>query len=191
MQIAQNKGKNANCTKYSRNVEEFTKTLGDIELSDKQGRKMKNNYKDLKETVEPGVFSKWQEVEVEIYAFTDLGLKVAINNEYTGLVYKEEVYDKYQKGQKLKAFVKLVREDGKIDVSLQPLKGQCVFSATDKILEQLKEAGGRLMFNDKSSPGDVKNKFQISKTVFKQAIGKLYKQRKIKITDKGIELVKE
>ncbi len=151
---------------------------------------MKKDYKYLKETVAPGVFEKWQEVDVIVYAFTDLGIKVAISNEYTGLVYENEIYDDYYKGQKLKAFIKSVREDGKIDVSLQPKQGRHVFSTIDKILEQLEEAGGKLRFNDNSSPEEIKNRFQISKRVFKQAIGKLYKQRKIKITDKGIEIVK-
>ena len=151
---------------------------------------MKNNYEHLKETVEPGVFTQWQEVDVEIYAFTDLGIKVAINDEYTGLVYRNQVYDEYQEGQKLKAYIKCVREDGKIDVSLQPNQGMHVYSTTDKILEHLKAAGGKSRFNDKSAPEDIKNEFQVSKKVFKQAIGSLYKQGKIKITDKGIELVK-
>ncbi|MFH1094505.1 MAG: type I-B CRISPR-associated protein Cas8b1/Cst1 [Candidatus Omnitrophota bacterium] len=151
---------------------------------------MNKEYKHLKETVEPGVFTKWQEADAVVYAFTDLGIKVAINDEYTGLVYKNEVYADLQLGQKLKAFIKCVRVDGKIDVSLQPAQGRHVFSTADKILKQLEEAGGELRFNDKSSPEDIKNKFQISKAVFKQAIGKLYKQRKIKITDKGIEIVK-
>jgi len=151
---------------------------------------MKNNYENLKKTVEPGVFIQNQEVDVEIYAFTDLGMKVAINDEYAGLVYGNQIYDDYQKGQKLKAYIKYVREDGKIDVSLQPNQGTHVHSTADRILEHLKTAGGKSGLNDKSSPEDIKNEFQISKKVFKQAIGKLYKQRKIKITDKGIELVK-
>lgn len=151
---------------------------------------MKNNYEHLKETVGPGVFTQWQEVDVEIYAFTDLGIKVAINDEYTGLVYRNQVYDEYQEGQKLKAYIKCVREDGKIDVSLQPNQGMHVYSTTDKILEHLKVAGGKSRFNDKSSPEDITNEFQVSKKVFKQAIGSLYKQGKIKITDKGIGLVK-
>ena len=151
---------------------------------------MKNNYEHLKETVGSGVFTQWQEVDVEIYAFTDLGMKVAINDEYTGLVYGNQIYDDYQEGQKLKAYIKFVREDGKIDVSMQPKPDSHIFSTTDKILEHLKAAGGKSGLNDKSSPEDIKNEFQISKKVFKQAIGRLYKQHKIKITDKGIELVK-
>jgi len=156
----------------------------------KQGTKMEYNFEHLKETVEPGVFTPWQEVDVEIYAFTDLGINVAINNEYTGLVYKNQVYNDYQEGEKLKAYIQCVREDGRIDVSLQPNKGKHVFSTADKILEYLRNSGGESSFNDKSSPEDIKNEFKISKMVFKRAIGKLYKQGKIKITDQGIELVK-
>jgi predicted RNA-binding protein (virulence factor B family) len=150
---------------------------------------MKNNDKHLKETVSPGIFAEWQEVDVEIHAFLELGIRVVINDEYIGLVYKNEVFDEYWKGQKLKAYIKLVREDGKIDVSFQPKQGKHVVLTTDKILEHLQRVGGKSKFNDKSSPEEIKNKFQVSKKVFKQAIGKLYKQGKIKITDEGIELI--
>ncbi len=143
----------------------------------------------LKETVSPGVFAEWQEVDVEIDAFIPLGIRVVINDEYVGLVYKNDVYDEYQKGQKLKAYIKLVRDDGKIDVSFRPWQGKHVLSTTDKILAHLEAAGGKSKFNDKSSPDAIRNEFQVSKKVFKQAIGQLYKQRKIKITDEGIELV--
>lgn len=151
---------------------------------------MKKKYGRLKATVGPGVFTQWQEVDAEIYALTDLGAKVAINDEYTGLVYGNQMYDDYQEGQKLKAYIKFVREDGKIDVSFQPEQGRHIFSTTDKIMERLKASGGKCNFNDESSPEDIKNEFQVSKKVFKQAIGKLYKQHMIKITDKGIELIK-
>jgi hypothetical protein len=150
---------------------------------------LKKKYEHLKKTVEPGVFAPWQEVDVEIYAVTDLGAKVAINGEYTGLVYGNQIYTDYKEGQRLKAYIMLVRDDGKIDVSLQPEPGKHIFSTTDKILEHLKAAGGTCGFNDASSPEDIKKTFHVSKKVFKQAIGKLYKQQKIKITDKGIELV--
>ena len=134
--------------------------------------------------------TEWQEVEVEIVAFVDQGIRVAINDEYIGLVYENEVYDEYHEGQKLKAYIKLVREDGKIDVSFQPKKGELVFLTADKILAHLKNAGGKSSFNDKSSPEEIRNEFQVSKKVFKQAIGKLYKKGKIKLTDEGIELLK-
>ncbi|MBL4763218.1 MAG: type I-B CRISPR-associated protein Cas8b1/Cst1 [Gammaproteobacteria bacterium] len=151
---------------------------------------MRKNHRSLKETVEPGVFTEGQEVDVEIYAFTDLGIKVAINDDYTGLVYKDQVYEEYYEGQVLKAYIKFVREDGKIDISLQPKKDRHILSTIGKIIEHLKAGDGKSVFNDKSSPDDIENEFHVSKKVFKQAIGRLYKQRKIKITDKGIELVK-
>lgn len=148
----------------------------------------KTYFEDLKETVESGVFAQWQEVDIEIYEFTFLGIKVAINDEYQGLVYKNEVFAEYEEGQKLKGYIKCVREDGMIDVSLRPNPGQHVSSTTDKILDHLKAAGGKSTFNDKSFPGDIRKEFQVSKKVFKQAIGSLYRQGKIKITDEGIEL---
>ncbi len=150
---------------------------------------MQKDYRHLKEFVEPGVFEKWQEVDAVIYAFTDMGIKVSINDEYTGLVYENEIFDEYHNGQKIKAFIKAIRADGKIDVSLQPNQGNHVYSTADRIFQELEDAGGKLRFNDLSTPEEIKKRFQISKTVFKQAIGKLYKQRKIKITDKGIEIV--
>jgi len=151
---------------------------------------MKNNFEDLKETVESGVFTQWQEVDIEIHDFTYLGIRVVINDEYTGLVYRNEVYDEYEEGQQLKGYIKCIREDGMIDISLRPNPGKHVSSTTEKILEHLKVADGKSVFNDKSSPEDIKKEFQVSKKVFKQAIGSLYKRGKIKITDDGIELVK-
>ena len=106
------------------------------------------------------------------------------------MVYGNQVYEEYQEGQELKAYIKFVRADGKIDVSLQPRQDRHVSSTTGKILEYLETAGGKSGFNDKSSPEDIENAFQVSKKVFKQAIGRLYKQGKIKIMDTGIELVK-
>ncbi|MDA8823531.1 hypothetical protein N9N41_03460 [Opitutales bacterium] len=150
---------------------------------------MENNYDYLIEHVDPDEFARWEEVDLEIYAFTDLGFKVAINDQYTGLVYNNQVYEKYEEGQKLKGYVTGVREDGRIDVSLQPDKGRHVHSTFDKILKHLKDSGGKSKFGDKSSPEDIKREFQISKKVFKQAIGGLYKQGKIIITKEGIELV--
>jgi predicted RNA-binding protein (virulence factor B family) len=95
----------------------------------------------------------------------------------------------YYKGQKLRAYIQSVREDGKIDISFQPKKGELVPMTANKILTHLYAVGGKSHFHDKSSPEEIRNEFQVSKKVFKQAIGKLYKQGKIKITDEGIELV--
>ena len=85
---------------------------------------MKNNFGHLIEHAEQDEFSRWEKVDLEICAFTDLGFKVAINDEYTGLVYANQVYEHYQEGQKLKGYIAGVRDDGRIDVSLQPDKGR-------------------------------------------------------------------
>jgi predicted RNA-binding protein (virulence factor B family) len=99
------------------------------------------------------------------------------------------VYEKYEEGQKIKGYIAGVRDDGRIDVSLQPDKGRHVHSTFEKILKHLKDSGGKSQFGDKSSPEDIKREFQISKKVFKQAIGGLYKEGKIIITKEGIELI--
>ena len=150
---------------------------------------MKNNFEHLIEHVDHDEFSRWEEVDLEIYAFTDLGFKVSINDHYTGLVYNNQVYEKYEEGQKIKGYIAGVRDDGRIDVSLQPNKGRHVHSTFEKILKHLKDSGGKSQFGDKSSPEDIKREFQISKKVFKQAIGGLYKEGKIIITKEGIELI--
>lgn len=146
-------------------------------------------YRYLKEEVARGVFKEWQEVDIVVYAFTDLGVKVAINDTYGGLVYKNEIFTQLYDGQRLKGFIKCIREDGKIDISLQPEEGKHVLATTEKIINLLKKSDGRLSLNDKSSPDDIKKHLQISKKVFKKAIGVLYKQRKVKITSTGIELI--
>lgn len=150
---------------------------------------MDSEYDYLIETVDYNTFTRWEEVDLVVYAFTDLGMKVAINDRYTGLVYKNQIYDSYEEGQKIKGYITGIREDGRIDVSLQPDKGRHVHSTFDKILEHLNKVGGKSKFGDKSPPEDIKREFQISKKVFKQAIGGLYKQGKIRITKDGIELV--
>lgn len=145
----------------------------------------------LKDTVEQGVFTPWQEVDIEVYSFSELGMTVSVNDEYVGLVYNNEIFADYHEGQQLKGYIKLVREDGKIDVSMQAQPSKHVISNADAILEYLASVGGKSSLNDKSSPDEIKDALNISKKVFKQAIGRLYKHRKIIITDTGIELVKD
>jgi predicted RNA-binding protein (virulence factor B family) len=149
---------------------------------------MEQEFRYLKEIVGKGVFKDGQEVDVVIYAFTKLGAKVAINDTYSGLAYGNEIFENVELGQKCKAYIKRVRDDGKIDVSLRPSEGKHVLGITETIYKALAASGGRLPFNDNSSPEDIKKRFQISKKVFKKAIGVLYKQRRILITSAGIEI---
>lgn len=150
--------------------------------------RFRNDYEHLQQEAEKGVFKDGQEVDIVIYGFTDLGVKVAINDTYSGLVYKNEIFQELHSGQSLKAYIKCVREDGKIDVSLYPAEGKRVAAASEKILDMLRKIGGKLPFNDKTPPEEIKKHFQVSKKVFKKAIGVLYKQRRIKITESGIEI---
>jgi predicted RNA-binding protein (virulence factor B family) len=155
------------------------------------GEEMTTDYEPLKDTVESGVFAPWQEVDVEIVAFSELGITVTINDEYTGLVYGDQVYGRYQRGQRLKAYIKCVRDDGKIDVVFQPQQVTHVRSASERVLAHLEETGGSSWFNDKSSPESIRREFQVSKKVFKQAVGRLYRDGKIKISADGMELVEK
>ena len=128
-------------------------------------------------------------VDLLIYSETDLGFNAIINNKYSGLIYKNEIYEAIRVGDKIQGFVKRVREDNKIDISLQKSGYELVDDVKWRILKLMKEENGFLLLNDNSSPEDIKAKLQISKKAFKKAVGALYKERLVKLTDKGVELV--
>lgn len=132
-----------------------------------------------------------EEVDILVWEKTDLGYKVIVDNKYAGLVYSSEIFTDIETGMKMKAYIKQVREDGKIDVALQKSGFTHAVEVSDVILGKLKDAGGRLPFNDKTSAEDIYSAFGVSKKVFKKAIGTLYKSRQIVITDEGIMLTKD
>lgn len=132
-----------------------------------------------------------EEVDILVWEKTDLGYKVIVDNKYAGLVYSSEIFTDIETGMKMKAYIKQVREDGKIDVALQKSGFTHAVEVSDVILGKLKDAGGRLPFNDKTSAEDIYSAFGVSKKVFKKAIGTLYKSRQIVITDDGIMLTKD
>lgn len=129
------------------------------------------------------------EVDLLVSRRTALGWEVIINNTYKGLVFDSDVFRPMAIGDHLKGYIKHVREDQKIDVSLQPIGAKMLEPTAERILEILKETGGFLPLHDKSDPADIKNQLQISKKAFKKAIGVLYKERKITIGEEGIRLV--
>lgn len=128
-------------------------------------------------------------VDLLIYSETDLGYNAIINNSYRGLIYKNEVFETIRVGDTMKGFVKTVREDNKVDLSLQKRGFELVDDVKWKLLNIIKKNDGFLALNDKSSPEEIKSQLQISKKAFKKAIGALYRERLVKITDKGVELV--
>lgn len=129
-----------------------------------------------------------QEVNLLVAEETEIGYKVIISNLHWGLVYRNEVFRPLETGDRLKGYIKEVREDEKIDVSLTPLGYKKVTSITDRILDSLKGQGGFLPVHDKSDPEQIYALFQCSKKAFKQAIGALYKEKKIRIEPNGIRL---
>lgn len=129
-----------------------------------------------------------QEVDLLVADDTEIGYKVIINNTHWGLVYHNEIFQRLEKGDHIKGYIKEVREDEKIDVSLTPLGYQKVEGIAKTILESLKVQGGYIAVHDKSEPDVIYSLFRCSKKAFKQAIGALYKQKLILIEPQGIRL---
>ena len=128
-------------------------------------------------------------VDLLIYSETPLGFNAIVNNMFSGLIYKNEIYETIRIGDRVKGFVSRVREDNKIDLRLQKSGFELVDDVKWRILKMMKDEKGFLSLSDNSSPEEIKAKLAISKKAFKKAIGALYKERLIKLTDKGVVLV--
>ncbi len=137
---------------------------------------------------EPASYRVGQEVELLVVEPTDLGFKAIIDGRHWGLIHKNEVFKFLRPGMQEKGYIRELRADGKISLSLQPVGQQAAGSLAEQILTRLHEAGGRLALSDKSPPEEIVRLFGVSKGNFKKAIGGLYKQGRIRILDDGIEL---
>lgn len=133
--------------------------------------------------------SPGQEVKLLIDNQTELGFNVIINQRYPGLAYQNEIFEKLHRGDHRKGYVKHVREDGKIDISLQKPGYAKVEPNAERILVKLHENKGFLPLTDDSDPGDIAATLEMSKKTFKKAVGALYKQRLIRLEKHGIYLV--
>lgn len=129
-----------------------------------------------------------EEVDILVYESSKLGLKVIIDNIYDGLVYADDIYKPMPIGTRTKGYISKLREDGKIDVSLRRFGYKKVKDETDNIIELLESAGGFLPYHDKTDAEVIKSNFQMSKKVFKKALGALYKKKIIRIAEDGIYL---
>lgn len=135
---------------------------------------------------------KGEEVDLIVSHITELGINVIINEKHKGLLYKDEVYDEsIRTGDRAIGYIKNIRPDGKIDVSLQKQGYENVEPNAEKILDELRASRGFLRLNDNSHPEDIKTVLKMSKKTFKKAIGSLYKDKLIEIKEDGIYLVKE
>jgi predicted RNA-binding protein (virulence factor B family) len=127
-------------------------------------------------------------VELLVVGQTGMGYNAIINNRHMGLIYHNEVFQPLMAGDRVRGFVKLIREDKKIDLSLQRSGGELIEDARGKVLGALKKNEGFLPLTDNSSPEEIQRVLQMSKKAFKKAVGGLYKDRMIEITDDGIKL---
>lgn len=135
-----------------------------------------------------GRFKAGQAVDLLIVADTELGFKAIVNHSHWGILYHSEVFQTLQLGQKLKGYIQRIRPDQKIDLSLNPpgYNASQMDQLGQQILTQIEAHGGLLPLTDKSSPEAIREAFGVSKKNFKQAVGKLYKARRILIEPQGL-----
>ena len=131
-----------------------------------------------------------EEVKLMAWSRTDLGCKMIINDAYMGLLFKNEIFKDLKTGQILRGYIKAIREDGKMDVTLQKHGyGNYIDDTADTVLNKLKENNGYLAITDGSAPEAIYETFGMSKKTFKKAVGSLYKQRLIALEKEGIRLL--
>ncbi|MBM3440189.1 MAG: RNA-binding protein [Bacteroidetes bacterium] len=129
------------------------------------------------------------EVDLIVYRETELGWMVTINQKHKGLLYASDVFQPLRVGDRLKGYIKQIREDGKIDVAPGIAGYARIDAESEKVLRLLEEHNGYLPYHDRSDPEAIYDFFGMSKKAFKMTIGKLYKQRKIELTQTGIKSI--
>ncbi|RRQ48797.1 GntR family transcriptional regulator [Maribacter algicola] len=157
-------------------------------LDEKSGRLVASNKLDKFLSNENLDLKEWEEVDLVVTRQTDLGWEVIVNERHKGLVYFNEVFKTVNIGDVIPGCVKRIRNDNKIDISLQPLGSKVLEPAATKIYNVLKENGGFLPLHDKSDPEEIRDMLQMSKKTFKKGLGTLYKERKVDLENNGIRL---
>lgn len=137
----------------------------------------------------PGRFAPEHPVDLLVATETPLGYKVIIEKAYLGQLYRNELRERLSPGQTLRGYIREVRPDGRVDVSLNRSGLGRLVPLGDFILQELESRGGSLPYHDGSSPEEIRAAFGVSKKAFKQAVGALYRQQKIRLTDGGIRRV--
>lgn len=137
----------------------------------------------------PANYQVGQEVDLLVVERTDLGFKAIIDGKHWGLIHKNELFKFIRSGMREKGYIKELRADGKISLSLQPIGHEAASGLAEQIIERLRAQGGVLALGDKSPPELISEHFRVSKGNFKKAIGGLYKQGLIRIHDDRIELL--
>lgn len=133
-------------------------------------------------------YRRGEKVDILVWQKTDLGFKVIVDNRFGGLLYQDQIFRPITTGDRMEAYIKQIREDGKIDLMLQPEGKQATKDFSDILLDYLKEQGGHAPIGDRTPAEEVYRIFGVSKKVFKRAIGDLYKRRLILVLEDGLQL---
>ena len=140
---------------------------------------------------DPLTVKEKEEVDLITYRRTDIGYTMIINGKHTGVLHFSDIFRNIQVGDRMKGFIKAIRPENKIDLVLGTQGHTRIGGDAGKILELLEAHGGFLPYQDKSDPDDIYGFFGISKKAFKMAIGNLFKQKRIQITDSGIKKIED
>jgi predicted RNA-binding protein (virulence factor B family) len=135
-----------------------------------------------------GDLAEGDKVELLIASKTDLGVNAIVEGKYQGILYENELFKPVKTGDVISGYIKKIRDDDKIDLTLEKIGYDKVDPAQEQILEKMNKNNGFLPFNDKSDPGVIKKELAMSKKTFKKAVGALYKSRKISIEENGIKI---
>ncbi len=155
---------------------------------DNQGRIIASSKLDCFLDKSPARFKQGDEVSLMIAETTALGYKVIINDSHWGLVHSADIFQTLRYGSRTRGYIKTVRDDGKIDVTLRKMGQDSIHDLASHIMTELHKAGGFLPLHDKSPSQDIQRAFNDSKKSFKSAIGQLYKRGEITIEENGIRL---
>lgn len=150
---------------------------------------MDKNDLQILDVVEKSVYKEGQAVDLVIKAETDLGYKAIVDGKYWGVLYFNEVFQELFKDDILKGYIKKIRDDGRIDLSLYKFGSTGSIDIGQSILKRLEDAGGFLDITDKTPAIEIYDLFGVSKKKYKMALGGLYKKRLIVIKDDGIYLI--
>lgn len=131
-----------------------------------------------------------EEVDLLVIGHIEAGIQVIVNQRHLGLVYRNEVFRPMSPGMQMKGYIKTIRPENKLDISLQPLGYQSIEPNAQKILDILRAGTGFLPLHDGSDPEMIASALQMSKKTFKKAIGALYRDQQIRIADDGIHLLR-
>jgi len=137
----------------------------------------------------PGLFKIGDEVKIMVAQKTELGYKAIIENQHWGLLYNNEVAGELKVGQRMKAYIQQVREDGKIDLNLSPVGFESIDGLAVEILAVIRKKGGFVAVTAKTSPEEIHKLFGVSKKKYKMALGTLYKKRLVVIEEDGVKIV--